>query len=183
MLSEHIEPFDNVFLLTPRRFRDDRGYFCETWHQVNFEKTIGRSVEFVQDCHSLSRQSNTLRGLHAQKEPNAQEKLVTVYSGAIWDFIVDARPESPTLGKWAKAMLSEENGRQLFIPAGFLHGFVTLHENTKIHYKIAGRYSVEDAVTVNCFDTALGLDLGSGPFIQSQKDLCGISWQDFLAFL
>ena len=112
-----------------------------------------------------------------------KKKLVSVEAGAIWDIVVDARPGSATFGNWAKIQLSEENGKQLFIPAGFLHGFLALSGSTKVCYKIAGKYSVEDAVTVDIFDPDLGIELNSQGYIQSEKDLCGVSWKELSSSL
>jgi dTDP-4-dehydrorhamnose 3,5-epimerase len=118
-------PLDGVLQIVPRRFSDDRGYFCETYNRQAFER-VGVSCEFLQDNQSLSRERNTVRGLHFQIPPFAQAKLIRVLRGAIFDVAVDIRRGSPSYGQGFGVTLSAENGRQLFIPAGFAHGFCTL---------------------------------------------------------
>ena len=127
-------------LITPKKHGDARGFFsetynAETWHEAGFE------YEFVQDNHSLSRDAGTLRGLHFQAPPYAQDKLVRVARGSILDVAVDLRLSSPTFKKYAAVELSYENWRQVFIPAGFAHGFITLEPNTEVIYKVTNFYS------------------------------------------
>ncbi|MDA8050254.1 MAG: dTDP-4-dehydrorhamnose 3,5-epimerase family protein, partial [Rhodospirillales bacterium] len=114
-----------VLLLTPRRFADARGFVAETFHRRRLGEA-GIALEFVQDNDSFSREAGTVRGLHAQCGPSVQGKLVRVVRGAIWDVAVDARHGSPTFGRHAGAELTAENGCQIWIPPGFLHGFCTL---------------------------------------------------------
>src|SRR5947209_10905190 len=118
-------PLDGVLQIIPRRFCDDRGYFCESYNRQAFERA-GVSCEFRQDNQSLSHQRNTVRGLHFQIPPFAQAKLIRVLSGAIFDVAVDIRRGSRSYGKSFGATLSAENGLQLFVPTGFAHGFCTL---------------------------------------------------------
>lgn len=113
-----------VILLTPRRFGDARGWFAETWSRRTLAQG-GITADFVQDNHSMSAEANTLRGLHYQAPPHAQDKLVRCTRGVIWDVAVDARRGSPRFGQWVGFELSAANGQQLFVPKGFLHGFVT----------------------------------------------------------
>ena len=114
----------DVFLITPRRFGDNRGYFSETWSKRAFEDA-GIDLEFVQDNHSYSAEAGTVRGLHYQSPPSAQDKLVRVGRGAVIDVAVDVRQRSPTFGQWVAEELSAANGKQLLVPKGFLHGFAT----------------------------------------------------------
>lgn len=128
-----------VIAITPRVFEDARGWFSETYHQARLAE-IGIDAGFCQDNQSLSRKAGTVRGLHFQTPPHAQAKLVRCIRGRLWDVAVDARAGSPTYGKWVGAELTAANRRQLFIPAGFLHGFVTLEDDTEIAYKCSDFY-------------------------------------------
>ena len=145
-----------VRLVRPRRFRDDRGWFMETYSTVRYAER-GIDVTFVQDNHSMSRDIGVLRGLHWQAPPNGQDKLVRCVRGAIWDVAVDARRGSPTFGRWVAAELSAENGHQLFVPVGFAHGFVTLRPDTEVEYKVSGLYAPESEGGIIWNDPALAL--------------------------
>ncbi|MEJ1157934.1 dTDP-4-dehydrorhamnose 3,5-epimerase [Prosthecomicrobium sp. N25] len=129
-----------VLLIEPRRFGDDRGWFTEVYSEADFSRR-GIDVRFVQDNHSLSRPAGVLRGLHFQRPPRAQAKLVRCIRGRIWDVAVDIRRGSPTYGRWAAAELSAANGRQLYIPVGFAHGFLTLEPDTEVTYKVSDFYA------------------------------------------
>ncbi len=129
----------DVLLVEPPRYQDPRGFFSETWNQERFA-AHGVGPGFVQDNHSLSVPKGVVRGLHLQVEPNPQGKLVRVVRGAIWDVAVDVRHGSPTFGKHVAAVLSAENWAQLWIPAGFLHGFCTLEPDTEVVYKVTAPY-------------------------------------------
>lgn len=131
-----------VLQITPKRFGDDRGFFSESWSKRAFAD-IGVNVEFVQDNHSLSGARGTVRGLHFQAPPHAQAKLVRCGRGRIFDVAVDVRRGSPTYGNWFGTDLSFENGKQLFVPAGFLHGFMTLEPDSEIIYKCSDFYAPE----------------------------------------
>lgn len=131
-----------VLLITPRRFGDDRGFFSESWSRRGFAD-IGLDVDFVQDNHSLSAATGTVRGLHFQSPPHAQAKLVRCGRGRIFDVAVDIRRNSPTYGNWVGTELSFDNGKQLFVPAGFLHGFMTLEPDSEIIYKCSDFYAPE----------------------------------------
>lgn len=133
----------DVVKITPQRFGDNRGYFSEVFKERWFRETIA-DVGFVQDNQSLSAQVGTVRGLHFQRPPFAQGKLVRCIAGAIFDVAVDIRVGSPSYGKWVGATLSAENGEQLWIPAGFAHGFATLKPDTILHYKVTAPYSAPD---------------------------------------
>jgi len=162
---------DGVLILTPARHGDARGFFSESWNRQRLGDA-GIDVDFVQDNHSLSGASGTVRGLHYQSPPHAQAKLVRCGRGALWDVAVDVRRGSPTFGKWAGVELSFDNGRQLFIPAGFLHGFVTRAPMTEIAYKCSDYYAPECDGAVRWDDPAIGIDWGiaAGAAILSAKD-------------
>ena len=131
-----------VKVIVPVRHEDSRGYFSETFRDNWFRENVA-DVGFVQDNHSSSKDMGTLRGLHFQNPPHAQAKLVRCLSGKIWDVAVDIRPGSSHFGRWVGEELSAENGKQLFIPAGFAHGFVTLSEDTEISYKCSDYYAAD----------------------------------------
>lgn len=170
----------DVKLISPARFGDERGYFCETYNAARF-KAAGIDAEFVQDNHSLSAKAGTLRGLHFQAPPFAQAKLVRVVRGAILDVAVDVRKASPTYGQWVKAELSAENGAQLFVPRGFLHGFVTLISDTEVVYKVDAYYSRKCDGAVMWNDEVLGIDWGMDPasIILSAKDAAAQAFSMF----
>lgn len=132
-----------VLVLTPRIFRDERGFFTESYNKRAFAEAAGSDVGFVQDNHSRSARG-VLRGLHYQLAPNAQAKLVRVATGAIFDVAVDMRQSSATFGRWVGVELSAQNQRQLWIPEGFAHGFLTLSETADVLYKTNGYYSPAD---------------------------------------
>jgi dTDP-4-dehydrorhamnose 3,5-epimerase len=129
-----------VQLIETKRFIDDRGWFCETFHRERFA-TLGIADVFVQDNHSMSLATGTLRGIHFQTPPYAQAKLVRCLRGRIWDVAVDLRRGSPTFGGWVAAELGAENGRQLYVPVGFGHAFVTLEPDTEVSYQVSHLYS------------------------------------------
>ncbi|MGO4853611.1 dTDP-4-dehydrorhamnose 3,5-epimerase [Phaeovulum sp. W22_SRMD_FR3] len=170
-----IERFElgGLYLVTPRRFGDDRGFFAETWNRKVFE-AAGIEIDFVQDNHSVSAKSGTVRGLHFQAPPHAQAKLVRCGRGSLLDVTVDIRKGSPSYGKWAAVELSAENGKQLLIPAGFAHGFVTRAPDTEIVYKCSAYYNqgAEGALRWNCPD--IGIDWGI-------EEAAGISPKDAAA--
>ena len=161
-----------VLLITPPRFGDSRGFFSEVFNRERFA-AAGVDAEFVQDNQSLSREKGVIRGLHCQVAPYAQGKLVRCVRGAIWDVAVDARVGSATYGQWAAAELSAENWAQLWVPAGFLHGFCTLEADTEVLYKVTDRYSKECERGVIWNDPALALPwpVAAGEAVLSEKDL------------
>lgn len=156
MQFERLDP-TGLYLVGPKRHGDARGYFVETYRQDLFEAAIG-PVSFVQDNQSMSAEVGTIRGLHFQLNPKAQGKLIRCLSGAILDVAVDIRSGSPTYGQHVKVELTAENGRQLWIPAGFAHGFCTLAPDTVIAYKVTEVYSPEHDRGLRWNDPALGID-------------------------
>jgi dTDP-4-dehydrorhamnose 3,5-epimerase len=165
-------PLAGLLRLVPRRFEDERGYFSETFNSVTFKAATGLETIFVQDNQSLSRNPGTLRGLHCQRPPYAQAKLIRVTRGRIFDVAVDIRKASPTFGQWAATELSAENGAQLFIPRGFLHGFCTLEANTEVQYKVDAFYEPghEIGVIWNAPEIGIAWPLGNAEPILSGKD-------------
>ncbi|MBF0305374.1 MAG: dTDP-4-dehydrorhamnose 3,5-epimerase [Alphaproteobacteria bacterium] len=159
-------------VVQPRRFADERGFFCETFNARRFAEETGFSPAFVQDNMSLSRPPGTLRGLHFQTNPAAQAKLVSVARGAILDVAVDLRRDSPTFGRHAAIELSAENGRQLFVPCGFAHGFCTLEPDTLVTYKVTGFYSAANDSGLAWDDPDLGIAWPVSPaaVVLSDKD-------------
>lgn len=150
-------PIAGLLELTPRRFGDNRGWFSEVWN-ARVAADAGIDVTFVQDNHSFSAAKGTVRGLHYQAPPHAQAKLVRCGAGAVWDVAVDARRGSPTFGTWYGTELSAENGRQLYIPAGFLHGFSTLSENSELLYKCSDFYAPDADGSVKWDSADIGVD-------------------------
>ena len=164
-------PLSGVLILKPKRIQDNRGFFCETYSKRRLADA-GISIDFVQDNVSLSRPVGTLRGLHFQKEPFAQVKLVSVMQGAARDVVVDIRHSSPTFGRHFSVLLSAEEGNQVFIPAGFAHGFLTLEPDTMLSYKVSSYYSPEHDAGIRFDDPRLDIDWGFDPaaIITSEKD-------------
>lgn len=144
-------------MIEPRRFGDERGWFTEVYNEQSFADR-GIVERFVQDNHSLSVPVGTVRGLHFQTPPHGQAKLVRCIRGRIFDVAVDVRRGSPTWGKWVGAELSAENGRQLFVPVGFAHAFMTLEPNTEVTYKVSGLYSPANDGGIRWDDPAVGID-------------------------
>ena len=159
-----------VVLLNPPRFGDNRGFFSESWNRKKLADE-GIDLDFVQDNHSVSAAVNTVRGLHFQSPPHAQDKLVRCGRGALFDVAVDIRKGSPTFGEWVGYELTAENGLQLLIPAGFLHGFSTRAPDTEIIYKCSDYYSPECDGAVRFDDPDIGIDWGlEGDAVLSEKD-------------
>jgi dTDP-4-dehydrorhamnose 3,5-epimerase len=161
----------DVKIVTPKRHGDARGFFSEVYKKSDWEKS-GLHLDFVQDNHSLSGPVGTLRGLHFQTAPFAQDKLVRVVRGRILDVAVDIRRPSPTFGKHVAVELSDENWRQLLVPIGFAHGFVTLEPDTEVLYKVTAFYSAADDRGLAWNDPELGIDWPlppTGPLL-SDKD-------------
>lgn len=156
------------------KFADDRGFFSEVWNRDALAEA-GIEAEFVQDNHSFSAAKGVLRGLHFQLAPAAQDKLVRVTRGAVFDVAVDIRPQSSTFGRWLGVTLSAELWNQLLIPAGFAHGFLTLTDNCEVQYKVSAPYDRELERSLRFDDPALGIewpDVGK-PLQLSEKDRTG----------
>lgn len=145
--------------IVPKRYSDDRGHFSETFKEPEFREAVG-DIHFIQDNESLSRKAGTVRGLHYQAPPHAQGKLVRCVRGAIIDVAVDARRGSPSFGQHVRAELSGDNGHQLWVPSGFLHGFATLEPDTVVAYKVTDAYSPESDGSVAFDDPDLDIDWG-----------------------
>lgn len=168
-----------VVILTPRRFGDDRGWFSETWNAKRMAEA-GLDLAFVQDNHSFSATRGTLRGLHYQRPPHAQDKLVRCTRGAIFDVAVDIRRGSPGYGRWTGVELTERSGAQLLVPKGFLHGFVTLTPDCEVQYKCTDVYAPDCDGAIRWNDPAIGIEwpLEADPLL-SDKDRAAPFLADF----
>lgn len=171
MLSVEPTAIPDVKIITPKKYGDHRGFFSEVYKQSDMA-AAGIDLAFVQDNHSLSAQVGTLRGLHFQSAPFAQDKLVRVTKGRILDVAVDIRASSPTFGQHVAVELSAENWRQLLVPIGFAHGFVTLEPDTEVLYKVTALYGPANDHGLAFDDPALGIDwrLPHGELALSDKD-------------
>lgn len=148
-----------VWVYTPRRFEDDRGWFSETFNAGLLADALA-GVSFVQDNQAFTQKRGVLRGMHFQKPPMAQDKLVRVLRGAILDVAVDIRRGAPTYGQWVSAVLSAENGAQIFVPKGFAHGYLTLEPDTEVLYKVSAFYSRDHESGISWNDPAIGVNWG-----------------------
>jgi dTDP-4-dehydrorhamnose 3,5-epimerase len=171
MLEVRPLELDGVVEIRPRRFGDDRGFFSEVWREDQLAE-IGVTARFVQDNHSYSQARGVLRGMHYQLAPAAQDKLVRVSRGSIFDVAVDIRSDSPTFGRWAGVVLSAKEWNQLFVPAGFAHGFVTLEDDTEVLYKASAFYAPDLERAIRFDDPAIGIDwpIDTSQAILSEKD-------------
>lgn len=172
------EKIEGVWIIEPKRFGDARGYFSETFKLEEFTKVIG-DVKFIQDNESFSTRG-VLRGLHFQKGDYSQAKLVRVSQGTVLDVAVDLRKNSPTFGQHVAVELSHENGRQLFIPRGFAHGFVVLSDVAQFQYKVDNVYAPQSEATLRFDDPALGIDwrIPANEMLLSDKDLLGYTFTE-----
>jgi len=170
----------DVKLLLPKRFGDSRGFMSETFHAVRFAEA-GITLDFLQENHSRSEAAGTVRGLHFQAAPAAQAKLVRVLKGAILDIVVDIRRASPYYGQHVTVELSAENWRQLYIPAGFAHGFCTLERDTEVLYKVDAPYRPDLEGGIYWADPDLGIEwpVPESGAILSEKDQRLALWADF----
>ncbi len=170
-MEVHKTDIPGVLILTPKKFGDHRGFFSEVYSRDALAKH-GIDLAFVQDNHSMSASRGVLRGLHFQRPPFAQDKLVRVTRGSILDVAVDVRRGSPTYGKHVSVVLSAENWKQILVPIGFAHGFVTLEPGTEVMYKVTAPYAPECDAGVLWSDAALAIDWGIEPAaaILSEKD-------------
>lgn len=169
-----------VKIFTPPAFGDDRGYFSETYNQKKFEARAPGLV-FVQDNESLSKEPYTVRGLHYQAPPFAQDKLVRVLRGRIFDVAVDVRSGSPTYGQWVGEELSADNRKQLLAPIGFLHAFMTLEPDTVVAYKVTNFYDKASDGAVYFASASLGIDwpAPAEKAVLSEKDAAAVKFEDF----
>lgn len=158
-----------VKIIEPQVFGDHRGWFVETYSHLKAEEG-GIDHRYIQDNHSFSAQKGTLRGLHFQCAPKAQTKLVRCTRGSILDVAVDLRKNSPTYKQWVAVELSEQNKKQLLVPKGFAHGFLTLTENVEVQYKVDELYAPEHDRSIRFDDPELGIDWGVLEPVLSEKD-------------
>jgi dTDP-4-dehydrorhamnose 3,5-epimerase len=160
-----------VVVVTPASFSDGRGFFSETFNKRDFI-AAGITDDFVQDNHSYSKDTGTIRGLHFQKPPFAQAKLVRVVKGRIWDVAVDIRHGSITYGQWVGAEISADNQRQIYIPVGFAHGFATMEPDTEVVYKVSNYYAPDHDAGIIWEDPDLDIDwqIEQSSPVLSQKD-------------
>ena len=170
--------FKDLIIIEPTVFGDDRGYFFESYNEETWKKVVGEIPNFIQDNESMSHQG-VLRGLHFQKPPYSQGKLVRVVKGSVLDVAVDLRKHSPTYGKHFKIILSEENKKQLYVPEGFAHGFLTLEDNTVFSYKCTNFYHKESEGGLQWDDAKLNIDWGVKNPLLSEKDK---NYEDFITF-
>lgn len=160
---------EDLIVIEPKVFEDDRGWFMETY-SFNELKECGINIVFVQDNHSLSRNKGTLRGLHFQNNPFAQTKLIRCTKGLIQDVAVDLRKGSPTYKKWFSIELSSSNKKQLLIPKGFAHGFLTLSDDVEVQYKVDEFYNKEHDRSIRYNDDEIGVEWLLKDPILSDKD-------------
>jgi dTDP-4-dehydrorhamnose 3,5-epimerase len=167
----------DLFILKPKVFLDNRGYFFESYSQIKMPKSY-QTISFIQDNQSLSMQKGTLRGIHFQNNPKAQTKLVRCIQGNIWDVAIDLRVGSPTYLKWFGVELTSENYLQLLVPKGFGHAFITLTDNTIVAYKVDEYYAKEQDRSIKFDDDYLKIDWKGLTPILSEKDLKAPSLKD-----
>ena len=171
---------DGVWIIEPKVFNDNRGYFYEVWKQTDFDEHIGQHIEFIQDNESKS-SYGVLRGLHYQKGNFSQAKLVRVLKGKVLDVAVDLRKDSPTLGKYVMVELSEENKCQFFIPRGFAHGFLVLSDEAIFTYKVDNVYAPQSEASLRWNDETVGIEwpIDEKDIVISDKDLNkAVAWKD-----
>tara|TARA_B100000767_G_scaffold273685_1_gene304566 strand:- start:230 stop:775 length:546 start_codon:yes stop_codon:yes gene_type:complete len=171
---------EGVYLIKPKIFNDDRGSFFESFNMKVFQKETNQKINFVQDNQSVS-SKNILRGLHFQKPPHAQAKLVRVIKGCVLDVVVDLRKKSKTYGKYILEELSEYNNHQLFIPKGMAHGFLTLEDNTIFTYKCSEFYCKEAEDSIIWNDSSIGIKWPDIIPLLSKKDLNAKKFSSFVS--
>lgn len=169
--------FSDVKILVPTMYKDSRGHFYESFNSLEFDNAVGERVFFKQDNQSRSKK-NVIRGLHYQLHPNAQGKLIRVIRGEVLDVVVDVRAGSKTLGQWFSVNLSDSNNYQLWIPAGFAHGFLALTDDVDIFYKTTAYYHPESERTIKWDDPELGIQWNVDSPIISSKDENGCLFKD-----
>jgi dTDP-4-dehydrorhamnose 3,5-epimerase len=170
-----------VLLIEPQVFGDDRGFFFESFNQNKFEEAMGKKINFLQDNHSKSIKG-VLRGLHYQLTPKAQGKLVRVIQGEVFDVVVDLRQSSPTFGKWVSEILSADNKKQIWIPEGFAHGFLTLSDTAEFLYKTTDFYSKEHEQAIRWDDETIRIDWPMQEVSLSSKDNAALSFKEAKCF-
>ncbi len=170
----------DVLIIEPKIFHDDRGWFFESFNEKDFSAAVGQSVTFIQDNHSSSKKG-VLRGLHYQME-QTQGKLVRVCHGAVFDVAVDLRLSSDTFGCWVGVDLSAENKKQLWIPPGFAHGFITLSETAEVLYKTTDYWDVSSEKCIVWNDPTLNIKWPLNAPILAEKDLMGVSWDQAVKY-
>lgn len=160
-----------VIEIVPERKDDERGLFCETWSKTRF-KEVGVDIDWVQDNQSYSRQRHVLRGLHFQTEPFAQDKLIRVLKGSIFDVAIDIRRSSPSYGRWVSCLLTSKAWNQLLVPKGFAHGYLTLEAETEVFYKVSAPYAPKHERIIRWDDPAIGITwpLGGNVPLLKEKD-------------
>jgi dTDP-4-dehydrorhamnose 3,5-epimerase len=163
-------PLKDLYILKPKVFVDNRGYFFESYSQIKMPK-VYQTINFIQDNQSLSMQKGTLRGIHFQNNPKAQTKLVRCIQGSIWDVAVDLRVGSPTYLKWFGVELTPENYLQLLVPKGFGHGFITISNNSIVAYKVDEYYAKDQDRSIRYNDEYLKIDWKALAPILSEKDI------------
>lgn len=171
----------DVLLIEPEIFGDDRGFFFESFNQNKFEEATGYKINFVQDNHSKSVR-DVLRGLHYQLPPKAQSKLVRVIQGEVFDVAVDLRQSSPTFGKWVGEILSSDNKKQMWIPEGFAHGFLTISDTAEFLYKTTDFYSKDHEQAIIWNDETIGIEWPTDKPSLSDKDLKAVLFNKALFF-
>ena len=167
----------DVLLIEPQIFGDERGFFFESFNQNKFEEVIGKKINFVQDNHSKSIKG-VLRGLHYQLAPKAQGKLVRVIQGEVFDVAVDLRKSSPTFGKWVGEIISSDNKKQIWIPEGFAHGFLTLSDTAEFLYKTTNFYSKDHERAIRWNDETIRIDWPMKEVSLSSKDNAALSFKE-----
>lgn len=165
-------PFPEVLLLSARKFEDERGFFSEVYNEASLQE-FGFFEKFIQDNHVHNAKAGTLRGLHYQLAPFAQDKLVRVVRGSIFDVAVDIREDSVTYGEWFGVELSRENTLQMLVPKGFAHGYLTLEDDTEVTYKVSNNYAPDSERGIAWNDASLGIDwpVTATAYLLSPKDL------------
>jgi dTDP-4-dehydrorhamnose 3,5-epimerase len=171
----------DVLIIEPMVFKDNRGLFYESFNQLQFEKALGHKVCFVQDNQSISLKG-VLRGMHYQLPPNVQGKLIRVVHGEVFDVAVDLRKSSATFGKWVGEVISAENKKQIWIPEGFAHGFLTLSETAIFLYKTTNYYSKTDERSIRWNDEIINIKWPTEKPLLSTKDEAACSFKDAICF-
>lgn len=171
----------DVLMIEPEIFGDNRGFFFESFNQKRFGEAVGHKINFVQDNHSKSFKG-VLRGLHYQLPPKVQGKLIRVIHGEVFDIAVDLRQSSPTFGKWVGEIISAENKKQLWIPEGFAHGFLTLSDTAEFVYKTTDFYSKEHERTINWNDKVIGIQWPIKDPLISAKDATAQSFKEAVCY-